>query len=236
MSAVKPGGLVVAGALVLAGLATPTILVSRWQGQAAERLEVAESAASDEPAVAVASLSDAEYCTPQLRTILRRVLTSCGLIGGAGGRGCQPVEARNVATMSGDDFNALFLPMRERGGIVQFDQGDATLAPEDVALVNRVFADRQLASYFFVVSRASPEGSVENNRELSRARAEAVMAHLQAQFHDPELERQVGLLWLGEEFAQLDPSFCDWSRSDAGECDPNNLNRSAFIAWIDCQL
>lgn len=237
MSAMKPGGLIVAGVLALAGLVTPTILVTRWQGQAAERLEVAESAESDEPAVAVASLTNAEYCTPQLRTILRRVLTSCGLIGGSGGRGCQPVEARNVATMSGDDFNALFLPMRERGGIVQFDRDDATLAPEDVALVNRVFADRQLASYFFVVSRASPEGQVEHNRDLSRARAEAVMAHLQAEFHDPELDRQVGLLWLGEEFAQLDPSFCEWSRSDGtGACDPNTLNRSAFIAWIDCQL
>jgi outer membrane protein OmpA-like peptidoglycan-associated protein len=236
MSAVKPGGLVLAAALALAGLATPTVLVSRWQGQAAERLESAEGAVSEEPAVAVASLTNAEYCTPQLRTILRRVLTSCGLLGGSGGRGCQPVEARNVATMSGDDFNALFLPMRGRGGIVQFDRDDATLAPEDVALVNRVFADRQLASYFFVVSRASPEGNVEHNRELSRGRAEAVMAHLREEFHDPELDRQVGLLWLGEEFAQLDPSFCEWSRSDSGECDPNTLNRSAFIAWIDCQL
>lgn len=233
----KPAALAVTAVLALAGLFLPAILVSRWQGQAEERLRIAEAAADDEPEVAVASLSDADYCTPQLRTILRRVLTSCGLIGGTGGRGCQPVEARNVATMSGDDFNALFLPMRERGGIVQFDRDSAALDPADVALVNRVFADRQLASYFFVVSRASPEGQVEHNRDLSRGRAEAVMAHLQAEFHDPELERQVGLLWLGEEFAQLDPSFCDWSRSDGtSTCDPNTLNRSAFIAWIDCQL
>jgi outer membrane protein OmpA-like peptidoglycan-associated protein len=232
----KPGGFVVAGVLALAGLATPTIMMSRWQGQAEERLRAAEAEAAAEPQVAVASEANAEYCTPQLRTILRRVLTSCGLIGGAGGRGCQPVEARNVATMSGDDFNALFLPMRERGGIVQFGRDASDLEPTDVTLVNRVFADRQGASYFFVVSRASPEGNVEHNRELSRARAEAVMTHLQSEFHDPELERQVGLLWLGEEFAQLDPSFCEWSRSDGGECDPNTLNRSAFIAWIDCQL
>jgi len=139
--------------------------------------------------------------------------------------------------MSGDDFNALFLPMRERGGIVQFGRDASDLEPADLALVDRVFADRRGASYFFVVSRASPEGNVEHNSELSRSRAEAVMAHLQAEFHDPELERQVGLLWLGEEFAQLDPSFCDWTRSDGtGECDPNTLNRSAFIAWIDCRL
>ncbi len=232
----KPGGIVVASILALAGLATPTVLVTRWQSGAAARLAQSEAEAADQPAVAVASEADEDYCTPQLRTILRRVLTSCGLIGG-GGRGCQPVEARSVATMSGDDFNALFLPMRERGGIVQFGRDSAELEAADLALVDRVFADRRGASYFFVVSRASPEGNVEHNSELSRGRAEAVMAHLQAEFHDPELERQVGLLWLGEEFAQLDPSFCEWTRSDGtGECDPNTLNRSAFIAWIDCRL
>ena len=232
----KPGGIVVASILALVGLATPTVLVTRWQSSAAARLAQAEAEAADQPAVAVASEADEDYCTPQLRTILRRVLTSCGLIGG-GGRGCQPVEARSVATMSGDDFNALFLPMRERGGIVQFGRDSAELEAADLALVDRVFADRRGASYFFVVSRASPEGNVEHNSELSRSRAEAVMAHLQAEFHDPELERQVGLLWLGEEFAQLDPSFCEWTRSDGtGECDPNTLNRSAFIAWIDCRL
>ncbi len=232
----KPAAMAVAGVLVLAGLLTPTILVSRWQGAAHDRLERAQAEAEDRPAVAVASLTNAEYCTQELRTILRRVLTSCGLIGG-GGRGCQPVEARSVATMSGDDFNALFLPMRTRGGIVQFGQDEATLDESDLQLVDRVFADRQLASYFFVVSRASPEGNVEHNSALSQQRAEAVMAHLRSEFNDPELDRQVGLLWLGEEFAQLDPSFCDWTRSDGtGTCDPNTLNRSAFIAWIDCEL
>ena len=37
--------------------------------------------------------------------------------------------------------------------------------------------------------------------------------------------------------AQLDEQFCSWQRSgNAGECRPADLNRSAFIAWIDCQL
>ena len=54
---------------------------------------------------------------------------------------------------------------------------------------------------------------------------------------DPELERQVGLLWLGEEYAQLDPSFCHWRRSGPeSACRPEDLNRSAFVAWIDCRL
>jgi outer membrane protein OmpA-like peptidoglycan-associated protein len=219
-------------------LAVPVLLVTLWVAGAAARLEKAEKAAAQSPTeVVVAAEANEAYCTGELKQILRRVLSSCGLLGASGGRGCQPVEARSVATMSGDDFNALFLPMRERGGIIQFDQGSADLDPADVALVDRVFADRRGASYFFVVSRASPEGATETNREISRGRAEAVLARLRQAFADPDLDRQVGLLWLGEEFAQLDPSFCAWSRSGgAGACTPEDLNRSAFVAWIDCTL
>lgn len=238
MSGIQPGRLVVAFILALLGLIVPTALVGTWQSNAAARLREAEAEAeaSPEERPAVAANADEAYCTPALRQILRRVLTSCGLIGGSG-RGCQPVEARSVATMDGDDFNALFLPMRERGGIVQFDMAASELDAADVGLVDRVFADRRGASYFFVVARASPDGSEERNRELSRARAEAVMGHLEATFHDPALHDQVGLLWLGEEYAQLDPSFCEWSRSgEAGVCANEELNRSAFVAWIDCRL
>ena len=54
---------------------------------------------------------------------------------------------------------------------------------------------------------------------------------------DPDLDREVGLLWLGEEFAQLDEEFCTWSRSGTGEqCSGDDLNRSAFVAWVDCRL
>jgi outer membrane protein OmpA-like peptidoglycan-associated protein len=139
--------------------------------------------------------------------------------------------------MSGSDFNALFIPMVGRGGIVQFDQGSDELDETDKTMVEQLFAKRRGASYFFVVARASPEGSVSTNRELSRNRAERVMTHLQQTFNDPDLDRQVGLLWLGEEYAQLDPSFCDWPRSGQTEsCRTEELNRSAFITWIDCRL
>lgn len=232
----KPGRLAVAALLALCFLALPTWLAFRWESDAARRLAEAEAEPDETSEVAIATEADEDYCTPQLRQILRRVLASCGLLGGAG-RGCQPVEARNVATMDDADFNALFVPMRERGGIVQFDRASADLEAPDVALVDRIFADRRGASYFFVVARASPEGSATVNSELSRGRAEAVMSHLESTFHDPELAQQVGLLWLGEEFAQLDPSFCSWERSgEAGACTPEDLNRSAFVAWIDCRL
>lgn len=230
---------ILAAVVGLVLLSVPTILVASWVSSAKRRLATAEAAPVDpSQRVAVAAAADEGYCNGDLRRVLRRVLQSCGLLGAAGGtRGCQPVDARNVATMSGDDFNTLLVPLSQRAGIVEFERDGAVLDQQDRDLINRIFAEQRGASYFFVVSRASPEGQVEHNRDLSRARAEAVMAHLQAQFHDPELDRQVGLLWLGEEFAQLDPSFCEWSRSDGtGACDPNTLNRSAFIAWIDCQL
>lgn len=216
----------------------PAALVASWISHAEQRLAEVERIQADQPSeVAVAAEANEAYCTPELKQILRRVLTSCGLIGGSGARGCQPLEAKNVATMDGNDFNALFLPMQKRGGIVQFEPSSSTLDARDTELLERVFAERAGASYFFVVARASQDGSTEKNRELSKQRAHAVMEHLTQTFRDPELERQVGLLWLGEEYAQLDPSFCSWQRSgEADACKPEDLNRSAFLAWIDCRL
>jgi outer membrane protein OmpA-like peptidoglycan-associated protein len=127
--------------------------------------------------------------------------------------------------------------MAKRAGVVEFDLNSALLDPADQALIDKIFSDQQGASYFFVVSRASPEGSVEHNRELSRQRAQAVMQYLREKYKDPDLDHEVGLLWLGEEFAQLDQRYCEWQRSGAtGGCSSENLNRSAFISWIDCQL
>lgn len=219
----------------------PVGLSTWWIHRAGDRLaqlEAVEIGNAEQPqAVAVARAANEDYCTPPLQQVLRRVLLSCGLIGGSGGRGCQPAEARSVATMAGGDFNALFVPMQDRGGIVQFEQGSSELDAADTELIDRAFADRRGASYFFVVARASQDGSAERNNELSRERAEAVMTHLSETFDDQTLEREVGLLWLGEEYAQLDPSFCGWSRSgQAEQCELEDLNRSAFFAWIDCRL
>lgn len=223
--------------VLLALLALPAVLAVSWVSSAKGRLAEAEQVTATRPQeVAVAAAADDAYCSPPLKRILRRVLQSCGLLGSGSGRGCQPIEAKNVATVSGDDFNALFQPMKHRGGIVQFDLAKADLPPGARSLVDSVFTDQRGASYFFVVARASPEGAVTYNRELSRRRAEAVMDHLRQNFKDPDLDKEVGLLWLGEEFAQLDGEFCDWKRSGGGDCVPADINRSAFIAWIDCQL
>jgi outer membrane protein OmpA-like peptidoglycan-associated protein len=224
--------------LGIALLLLPALLVCIWTARAKTRLERAEvEMAEQSEQVAVAREANEAYCTADLKKVLRRVLHSCGLLHGRAGRGCQPLDARAVATMSGDDFNALFIPMLGRGGIVQFDLGSADLDPGDRSLVEKVYAERRGASYFFVVARASTDGPIAVNRELSRKRAEGVMAHLQKAFHDSELESLVGLLWLGEEYAQLDPSFCRWERSGSAQsCVSEELNRSAFITWIDCRL
>ena len=226
--------MIVRAAVLVALLAIPTTMTGLWIASADERLT--EMAATPGEVAPVASASDVAYCSPELKRILRRVLMSCGLVGGNAARGCQPLQAKNVATMSGHDFNALFRPMKERGGIVQFDLDKAELDPTDLGLVEQVFSDQRGASWFFVVARASPEGSVTHNRDLSKARAEAVMTHLRTKFKDPDLDKEVGMLWLGEEFAQLEAEFCEWKRSTTGECKAEELNRSAFVAWIDCQL
>jgi outer membrane protein OmpA-like peptidoglycan-associated protein len=225
-------------AVLVGFLAIPTALAGVWAGSAGSRLEQIEAAAKPDRSdkVPTAAAANEGYCTPVLKKVLRRVLQSCGLLGSGSVRGCQPADARAVATMDGDDFNALFRPMKDRGGIVQFEQGKAELDATALSLIDQLFSDQRGASYFFVVSRASPEGTVERNRELSKARAEVVMSHLRQQFDDPDLDEEVGLLWLGEEFAPLSELFCQWRRSGPETCDPNTLNRSAFIAWIDCTL
>jgi outer membrane protein OmpA-like peptidoglycan-associated protein len=222
-------------ACAVALFALPIVLVAIWVHSADGRLsQVSSSAAESAP---VAAESDATYCSPGLKKVLRRVLLSCGLVGNGSSRGCQPMQAKNVATMSGTDFNALFQPMKDRGGIVQFEYAKSELDPNALALIDQVFADQKGASWFFIVARSSPDGAIETNRALSKARAEAVMSHLREHFKDPDLDKEVGMLWLGKEYAQLDTDFCHWKRSATGaSCSSEEINRSAFIAWIDCQL
>ena len=222
---------------VIAGfcLLLPVVLAAAWIQAAKSRLAAADPDA--EPGVALAAAADEDYCTVELRKVLRRVLQSCGLQATGEVRGCQPLEAKSVATISGSDFNALFVPLADRAGIIQFDNNSADLDLDDEALLDQLFADQQGASYFLVVARASPEGSATHNRDLSQRRGEAVLNHLRTTFDDPDLDREVGLLWLGEEFAQLDKQFCSWRLSGDNEsCRSSDLNRSAFVAWIDCHI
>jgi len=223
--------------VVMAGLFFGLAFGTRSAVQgAAKRLETGlteEQTAAKPP---VASLSEVGYCTEQLKGVLRRVLTSCGLIGG-GRRGCQPGEVRNVAQINDEDFNALFKPLDKRAGIVLFDKAKEDLDEGAKALIEKQWVDRRGASYFFIVARASTDGSTELNRALSHKRANSAFFQIADRFKDPDLEKTVGLLWLGEEYAQLSKEFCTWqsSRPDQ-ECTEEALNRSVILSWIDCRL
>jgi len=220
--------------LLLLALAVPLALVVASALGARTRLAASRGAARE---VATASVADDAYCTAELKAIVRRVAGACGLIEGTGGgRGCQPLQAKKVAALSGSDFNAIFKPLAHRAHLVQFDASRADLDPAAGALLDKAWSDQRGASFFFVVSRASPDGDEQYNEALSRDRAKAVLDHLDQRFHDEDLKKQVGLLWLGEEFAQLTSEFCGWDRSRSGPCTRADINRSAFVAWIDCAI
>lgn len=220
--------------LLAAAFVVPLALVATWATSAGARLAGSRGAARE---VATASVSNDAYCTPELKAIVRRVAGACGLLEGTGGgRGCQPLQARKVAALSGTEFNALFKPLAHRAHIVQFDASRADLDAAAQQTVETAWGDQRGASFFFVVSRASPDGDEQYNEALSRDRAKAVLDHLARRFHDEDLKSQVGLLWLGEEYAQLTSDFCGWQRSRSGPCTRADINRSAFIAWIDCAI
>ena len=212
-------------------LAIPAALVVFWLRTAQRELISAPEATLD---VAIASMVDDAYCTHDLKRVLRRVAGACGLLAGAG-RGCQPSDAKTVVQMSGQDFNALFGPMRDRTHIIQFDADETELDALGRSAVEMAWAEQGGASFFFVVSRASPDGDRVHNLELSKSRAESVMKYITER--DVDLEKQIGLLYLGEEYAQLGKEFCDWHRSRKdGKCSSKDINRSAFVAWIDCAI
>ena len=219
--------------LFLTFLVLPAAFVIYEERGAADRLASAGDAASEVP---IASAAEEGYCTVQLKQIVRRVAGACGLLEG-GGRGCKPADAKSVAALSGSDFNALFKPLSDRAHIVQFDSEQVDLDDAGKSEVEKVWAEKGGASFFFVVSRASPDGDADFNTQLSQQRAQAVMGHLQQKFAGDDDLGKVGLLWLGEDYAQLDKDFCSWKRSrGTGECGATDINRSAFMAWIDCAI
>jgi outer membrane protein OmpA-like peptidoglycan-associated protein len=165
------------------------------------------------------------------------VLHSCGLATSDSRRGCKPADVKTFASISDEDFNELFTPLKDRGAVIMYDMGKEELDDRAKKLLEDRWFDRKGARYFFVVARASKTGSVDKNRALSHRRANSVMFHLKEIAKDPEIDKKVGLLWLGNEFAQLSKEYCQWpsSRPDV-KCDEEPINRSAFVSWVDCRL
>jgi outer membrane protein OmpA-like peptidoglycan-associated protein len=225
----------IACAVGLVVLAAMLFSIRSSVASAADRLENPQTA---RPAVAVADHAEAEYCTPQFKEVLERVLHSCGLMDASTRRGCKPADVQAFASISDEDFNALFRPLRSRGGMILFDTGHHELDDGARRLLEERWADRRGARYFLVVGRASTTGTAAKNRALSHRRANSVLFHVKEFSQDPEVERKVGLLWLGSEFAQLAPKeFCEWPQSRQGEkCSNDAINQSAFASWVDCRL
>jgi outer membrane protein OmpA-like peptidoglycan-associated protein len=225
-------GALVGFALLLLG----TGAVASMVGGAKDRLTKPATVAASQ-AVAVADDAEAPYCTPAFKQVLQRVLNACGLVGGEQRRGCQPADVKTFASITDDDFNALFTPLKNRGAVLMFDDGQDVLDVGAKKLLDERWLDRKGARYFFVVARASRDGTTDKNRALSHKRANSVLFHLKESFQDPDLDSQVGLLWLGSEFAQLSNAYCEWPNSREGKkCTPEAINRSAFASWVDCRL
>lgn len=219
-------GLVALGGVCLA--------IHAWVAGAGTRLLTPEA---EKPKIAIADQAEVAYCTPRFKEVLERVLHSCGLASDETRRGCKPSDVKTFASISDQDFNELFTPLKERGAVVQFDEGMDDLDEAAKKLIEDKWFARKGARYFFVVARASKSGTQTKNRALSHRRANSVMYHLKGVAKDSELEKKVGLLWLGNEFAQLSKEYCSWqtSRPDK-KCDDEAINRSAFVSWVDCRL
>jgi outer membrane protein OmpA-like peptidoglycan-associated protein len=132
----------------------------------------------------------------------------------------------------------LFRPLKQRGGVILFDNSEHELGAGAKQLIDTLWSDRRGARYFLIVGRASKTGTAANNRALSHRRANSLLFHIQEQTGTPEVEQQIGLLWLGSEFAQLPPDeYCSFRNSSSHEpCEDESINRSAFASWVDCRL
>jgi outer membrane protein OmpA-like peptidoglycan-associated protein len=218
------------------------IYVEQQVAASKERLanpEKAPVAVAKAQEVAVADHTDAEYCTPQFREVLARVVDACGLSGQDARRGCEPVDVKTFANISDQDFNALFDPLSSRGAILMFDDNSDKLDPAAKALLLSKWEERKGARYFFIVARASKTGGAEYNRQLSQRRANSVMFALEeAKRESDDLSKMVGMLWLGSEYAQLPKDYCGtWKHSRPERpCNAEAINRSAFVSWVDCRL
>jgi outer membrane protein OmpA-like peptidoglycan-associated protein len=226
-------GLVGAGSGVVLLLAA-TLGVRSWVSSATNRLE---HPAEEKAKVAIADQAEVAYCTPRFKEVLERVLHSCGLAQDETRRGCKPADVKTFASISDADFNELFTPLKERGAVILFDEGMQDLDEGAKKLLEDKWFQRKGARYFFVVARASKSGNQAKNRALSHRRANSVLLDLTSVANDPEIDKKVGLLWLGNEFAQLSKEYCSWPTSRPNEkCDEEAINRSAFVSWVDCRL
>lgn len=229
---------IVASLTGVALLGGSSIYVEREVAASKKRLDQPELATPEESKAAVADHADAEYCTPKFKEVLKRVVAACGLGAQDARSGCEPVDVRSFASITDEDFNALFDPLVQRGAIVLFDDNSDKLDDEGKKLIDEKWQERKGARYFFVVARASKTGTAGYNEQLSNKRANSVFFHLEETTKEEGLDKKVGMLWLGSQYAQLPKDYCNtWKHSRSNkQCNDQAINRSAFVSWVDCRL
>src|SRR5262249_58990292 len=127
-------------------LLVTTLTVHATVRSARERLVTAAAPSK----VAVAANAEEAYCTPRFKEVLERVLHSCGLAEGEARRGCQPADVKTFASISGQDFNELFTPLRERGAVILFDVGKEDLDTGARKALEDKWLDSKDAHYFLL--------------------------------------------------------------------------------------
>ena len=219
-------------------LAIPATATGIWIGSAEARLEELSAKPGEGAAVAVASASDVEYCNPELKRILRRVLMSCGLVGGE--RGAR-LPAGPGQERRDDDRRRLqrAVPADEgarRHRPVRQGQGRARRrGPRARRSGVRRSARRELV--LRRLARRRPRARSQHNRDLSkgarRGRDEppprAVQGSRSRQGGRPALARR-GVRPARDRVLRVEAQL------HRHGCTPEEINRSAFVAWIDCQL
>src|SRR5262249_4551326 len=147
------GGAVSAPVAAIAGVAAGvvalgamTLTVRSTVHGAEERLK----APAPTSQTVLAANSEEAYCRPRFKEVLERVLHSCGLAEGEARRGCQPADVKTFASISGQDFNELFTPLRERGAVILFDVGKEDLDAGAQKMLEDKWLDSKDAHYFLL--------------------------------------------------------------------------------------
>ena len=157
--------LVVAPLVGLGLLAGALITVNREVGAAQQRLELG-LLAEKEP-VAVADDAEEPYCTPEFKKVLQRVLNACGLAS-SGRRGCQPDDVQRLAELSDQDFNALFTPLKDRGGVILFDDGSEKPGKRSSSSSGPIARALVTSSWWRAPPRRAPRSSTRRCRTSGR--------------------------------------------------------------------
>ncbi len=230
--------LIVAAIVAIVVLAFPVVAVVSWTGAASARLDEQEATASERPQAGVAQEANESYCTPELKRILRRVLRAAGSSAARAGAAASRSRRSNVATME----------RRRLQRAVPPDEGPRRDHPVRASVRRARRGRRDSSSIASSPISAARATSSSCRARRPRARPSQPRAQHAARrgrdgpprsetFNDPDLAAtgrpalaRRGVRPARSELLRLAP------QRQRPQLRPDDLNRSAFIAWIDCRL